>query len=687
MQLPRRSFLTGTALALAAPRLAPTGWSASVSSIPVMVCDDFSRPFDPAYLSNGLIGMRPGPNPLAASPATVSGYVYRHPAQQVECLAPAPYPLATDIAVGDISLLQHKERVTTRRQTLDMASGELVTELTFEPNPGVHITVSVLQFASRPTPALLCQEITVSSNSPASLRLLPQITVQGIPGRTQSTAMPRGTRDIDSVLRWNSPDDLSQLGIATATVADAPFHRDENSSAYTAELASGRQLTLRTIAAMVSSYYHPAPNLQAIRMASWGHMLGFERLRQQNRDNWNSLWKSRVRIDGDADSQRALDAAFFYLHSSVHRSNQNGMPPFGLSQTEHYYGHSFWDTETWSLIPILLASPEAAKSLLEFRVRGLTAARKIANLYGHGGAQFPWEAAQTDGSEVTPVFADTGWSEQHVVPDVALAFWQYQQAAGDSQFLREATWPVLKAVAEWIESRGEFTKRGYEIRNIMGPNEGVNNVDNNAYVNAGCMTALNAAFRCAAQVGYAPPARWKRIASEMFLPRDPKTGALVVYDGSDQDAFPDLSFLVPFEPVFPAGAFERTYAAFKQRQREYMIGFATAGVATGAAFMGDRKLAGDLFNQSWRPFWMPPYGMIKEAEQQTYGCFLTDFGAMLQAVLIGFTGIRIQDGDWAKYPAALPPGWNSIEVDRIWVRGECRRLLALSGRKAQLTAA
>jgi hypothetical protein len=242
-------------------------------------------------------------------------------------------------------------------------------------------------------------------------------------------------------------------------------------------------------------------------------------------------------------------------------------------------------------------------------------------------------------------------------------------------------------VAEWIESRGVFTARGYEIRNIMGPNEGINNVSNNAYVNAACSAALEAAVRCAGQVGYAPPKGWKRMASAFVLPRNPKTGALVAYDGSPQDAFPDLSFLLPFEPLILAGALERTFADFKQREREYMIGFATAGVAAGAAFQGDRKLAHDLFDQSWRPFWMSPFGMIKEAEPQTYGCFLTDFGAMLQAAMFGFTGLRIQDGDWAKYPASLPEGWNRIEVDRVWVRGEPRRLVAVQGRKAQLTAA
>ena len=648
----------------------------------MMVCSDFPKGMDPAYLSNGLIGIRPGPNPLAPAFTAVSGYVYRHPILAVECLAPAPYPLATEIIVGETSMSADAARLTTRSQALDMSTGELVTDMQYEPRQGLRIAISVLQFASRSTPSLVCQEITIASNSPVGITVMPRVAAEAIPGRLRAGVIPQGTRDVDAAAMVDA--ELSQLGVALAAVADPVFRREGQLPMYRAEVEPGQKIRLRTIAALVSSCYHPFPDLQAIRMVSWGRMLGFDNLRLRNQQEWKSLWTSRVRVDADADAQRALDAAFFYLHSSVHRSNRTGMPPFGLSQTEHYYGHSFWDTETMSLLPVLLASPEAARALLEFRMRGLGAARRVASLYGYRGAQFPWEAAQIDGAEATPTFADTGWSEQHVVPDVALAFWQYQMATGDTEFVRTAAWPVLKAVAEWIESRGEFTARGYEIRHIMGPNEGVNNIDNNTYVNASCAAAMRAAIRCAEQVRYAPPAVWTRIASTLVLPRDANTGVVLAYDGSRQDAFPDLSFLLPFDPVLPPETLERAYASFKQRKPEYMIGFATAAIAAATAFVGDRKAASDLFQQCWRPSWMPPFGMTKEVESQTYGCFLTNFGSMLQCTMIGFTGLRIQEGDWAKYPATLPEGWKSIEVDRIWVRGEPKRLIAVPGRKSQI---
>ncbi len=681
MAISRRSFISGTTLACTSPRQV---WGAAQNGIPVLTRTDFSQRLDPAYLSNGLIGIRPGPNPLVPSPTAVSGYVYPHPVYRVECLAPAPYPLTTDIVVDGIRLLAHPERVTTRRQMLDMRTGELTTEIDFEPYSGVRVAISVLQFTSRGTPSLVAQEVTLASDRAVNVTLVPEMSSANIPGRVTSAPIPERTRDIAAAMSLQSEGGASGLGIALTVIPDASSRPAPTGCGYQGEVGSGRTLRFRTIGAMVSSFYHPSPDLQAIRMASWGRMLGFERLREQNREEWESLWKSRVRVDAGADNQRALDVAFFYLHSSVHASNQNGMPPFGLSQTEYYFGHSFWDTETFSLTPVLLASPGAAKSLLEFRLRGLSAARRNASLFGYRGAQFPWEAAQTDGSEVTPTFADTGWSEQHVVPDVAIAFWQYQTATGDSDFLRRGTWPVLRGVAEWIESRGEFAEAGFGISNIMGPNEGVNNTKNNAYVSVACALALEAAHRCALLVGVTPPPTWKRIARMLILPRDRSTGAVLAYEGAPQDAFPDLSFLLPFDPPLPAGDLERTYASFKRREREYMIGFATAPTSAGAAFLGDRKFAATLFEQCWRPFWMPPFGMTKETTSQSYGCFVTNFGSILQTAMLGFTGLRIRDGDWAHYPASMPEGWQRIEIDHISVRGKPKRLIAVQGRKPEL---
>jgi len=363
------------------------------------------------------------------------------------------------------------------------------------------------------------------------------------------------------------------------------------------------------------------------------------------------------------------------------------MSPFGLSHFVDYGGHSFWDTETNSFLPVLLASPAAAKALLEFRVRGLESAHRLADLYGYRGAHFPWEAGQIDGSETTPTWALTGWEEQHITPDVAIAFWEYQLATEDPFFLREGTWPVLKAVAEWIESRGVFTRRGFEIHHVMGSNEGAANGNNNSYVNIACRMALLAAIKCATRVGVQPPSVWEKIARTIVLPIDEKKKIILPHDNFVEDpSYPQVSldFLTVHEMPVSLDLLRNTYEYEKKARGSRKlfgslsvgIGFAAAAVAASAAMFGDKAVAAKLFQEAWKGIWMEPFGMSREVPWQDYGCFLTNYGGLLQTAMLGFTGLRINGGDWRKYPVALPEGWTRIEIDRIWVRGQPKRLIA-----------
>jgi len=58
-----------------------------------------------------------------------------------------------------------------------------------------------------------------------------------------------------------------------------------------------------------------------------------------------------------------------------------------------------------------------------------------------------------------------------------------------------------------------------------------------------------------------------------------------------------------------------------------------------SAFLGDRRRAAELFQQSWKNVRFESFGMIREAPAQNYRCFLTNFGSLLQTVMPGFTGI------------------------------------------------
>ena len=714
MSISRRSFVKCSgamlALSLGARRMfgnAPSGITSGQAPsaagapgpIPRIVTEDFSREFYPAYLSNGLIGVRPGPNPLAPAKTMVNGFVYSDIPYKVVSLSPAPYPLTTDFRVNNVTLLKHPELVRVERQTLDMTTGELLTEMVFTPSSGSTLRLRVLQFACRAVPSLLCQEITFSLSADGKVEVFAGVDAAEFSGSVSSTRAPERT-EVDLAVGYLSQGGLSKLGVAVAAPVSGEFKslgeqvtgRASFAAGFSLDAKGGQTYRFPAIAAMVSDFYQPAPEQEAIRQAKWGAMLGIDQLRSQNRDLWSDLWKSRVKVYGDADSQRVLDSAFFYLHSSLHASNKNGMAPFGLSQFDYYYGHSFWDTESWSLLPVTLAAPATARSLLEFRVRGLKNAKRLAALFGYRGAQFPWEASPIDGADATPTFAGTGWEEQHVTPDVALGFWEYQMATGDEGFLHEGTWPVLRAVAEWIESRGVSTSRGFEIRNVMGPDEGVQDVNNNSYVNVICRMVLEAAVRCAGLATAKPPDSWAKLARAMVIPIDEARNIILPYDHPPQGrqySLGNMAMLTVHDPPLSEQLLKNTYVYEKNLRGSHPrgIGFSMDAEAATAAFFGDRSEAAQLYRQSWQSVWVEPYGMIKEAAGEDYACFLTNFGSLLQTAMLGFTGIRVTHPGWAKYPATLPEGWDKLEIERVWVRGEAKRLVAVNGRPAQLQAA
>lgn len=147
-----------------------------------------------------------------------------------------------------------------------------------------------------------------------------------------------------------------------------------------------------------------------------------------------------------------------------------------------------------------------------------------------------------------------------------------------------------------------------------------------------------------------------------------------------------MAMLVVHDPPFDQQILKNTfdYERSLAGPRHHGIGFSMDAQAAMAAFLGERGEAASLYRESWQNVWVEPYGMIKEAPHEDYACFLTNFGSLLQTAMFGFTGIRVTHPGWAKYPATLPEGWESIEIDRIWMHGEPKRLVCRNGSPAQI---
>jgi hypothetical protein len=81
----------------------------------------------PAYVSNGLIGLRVRDIPLLAGMALVSGFAGEHSERRVEAAATAPYPLAGDLAVNGVWMSDVFHQTCDLEQTYDFSAGELMS--------------------------------------------------------------------------------------------------------------------------------------------------------------------------------------------------------------------------------------------------------------------------------------------------------------------------------------------------------------------------------------------------------------------------------------------------------------------------------------------------------------------------------------------------------------------------------
>lgn len=660
----------------------------------------------PAYLANGLIGLRVRDLPLTPGMALVSGFTGDHPTREIESAASAPYPLAGDITLSKVSLAQAQQQVTLVDQAYDFSCGELTTRLEFQVGEA-RAQITVLTFCSHDAASIVAQEVRLVVNTACDLELSAAIDASGIGGSLVKARRDTPAEDepaCDGWVLWASAGERATCGLAYATElrgADAeaqrPVWRDAAfRTTYAFKAQAGREYALRVMTALTPSVAHPRPDEQAVRLLAQVREEGFDRLRAANRAAWKRLWRGRIHLVGAPQPWQALaDAAVFYLLSSTHPASPASTSIFGLAtwrDYHYYYGHVMWDLETFCIPPLALLEPDAARTLLEYRVRCLPGAEGNARLRGRRGVQFPWESAPSSGHEAAPMPGRASWHEDHVSPDVARAFSLFADLTGDMQFRRAKAWPVLAGVAEWLACRVARTDRGFEIRGSMGIAERRQPVDNPAYMNMAAAAVLRSAASCAERLGLEPDETWRVIADGMVLPvRD---GCVIPHDGYRKDeekaATPDpLMGLFPLANGLPPDLSAATLDAFLARADEYLGSpMLSALYATWAARTGDRDLVARMMEEGYGKFLQGRFLQTLEyrpdrfPEQPVAGPFCANIGGFLSGLLLGLPGLEPDDGPpeaWARRPVILPTGWDAIEVEQLWVRGRPARLTASHG--------
>ena len=425
---------------------------------------------------------------------------------------------------------------------------------------------------------------------------------------------------------------------------------------------------------------------------------GFDALLGEQRAAWARRWSdAAITIDGDPDAELAVRFALFHLLSMVADHGEAAVGARGVSGPA-YDGHVFWDADVF-VLPVLAATrPSAAQAMLRYRTARLAAARRRATALGFAGALWPWESAD-DGDDVTPqstydrsgtlVPIRTGAAEQHIVADVAWAAIHYAAWTGDDAFIRGRGMPLVTEGARFWASRVERDDDGRaHIRDVIGPDEYHELVDDNAFTNVMARWHLRTAATLAEQHEAASPAEirdWREVADALVDNLDPRTGRYEQFAGFD-----DLTPLIISDVVQPPVAADlllgrdvvQASQVVKQADVLMLHHLVPDEVAPGSLqpnldFYAPRTAHGSSLSPAihaaaWARAGRPDRALdmlrialrldLDDVTGTTAGgLHVATFGGVWHALVFGFLGLRPAGGALLLDPV-LPATWTSLEA-------------------------
>ncbi len=662
-------------------------------------------------------------------------------------LVNAPDWLDTAVSVDGVRLDADTCRVVDHHRVLDLRDGILTRTTVFEDATGRRTRLATVRCASMADRRICALRVEVTPENHTS-EILVETGIDGdrrnlerLPLYPEGTVFPPQTRwekwararhlretarsaaDDGLYLEMRTLDTGIDLGyLAATTVEPAPAHRSvrQRSERIVEQTVHrgepGVTLRVDKLVAVCTSRDPGAAGAvrDRCRDALAAHReVGFDGVVTASRAVWQDLWDAcDCEVVGNTRYTRALRFGVYHLLIAANPDDPTVNIGAKSLSGEGYRGHVFWDTEIFMLPFFVLTRPDTAKALLRYRHHTLDGARANSREYGTAGARYAWESADT-GREECPKFTPDGanrfWTreeEVHVSADVAYGFHRYVEATGDTAFLRDVGAEVLFETSRFWVDRVERSGTGYELKQVMGPDEFHSHIDNNTFTNRLAQWHLAHAVdlydelrdrhpdtlaAVAAEIGLAPHERdrWQEVAAGLVGPRvedgviEQFTGyfqrdevPITEWDENDMPRYPKgyhhfncettkllkqpdvvmLMYLLPDE--FSAEAKRANFDYYEARTL-HKSSLSPSIHAIMGIEVGDTTRAVQYFERS---------ALVDLADNQGNtgdGMHIASAGGTWQILVNGFGGLRVLGGRMTLRPW-LPDDWAGIRFRIRW---------------------
>jgi trehalose/maltose hydrolase-like predicted phosphorylase len=670
-----------------------------------------------------------------SAPATFVAGVFIDTPAHLPQLAVLPDWMRVRARIDGSELRLESGEILEHRRILDLRQGLLWRVWRQQQANGRITRIWGVRLASLADRHLLLQSVLLMPENYSALLVVDTGTggmagSDRMPGENFSLAQLDGGSVVTAVIPTRSGEILVSFAVATKWPVPVPVRQ------HTMNAQTGQFLEQVEIPVEIGSVYRmdrfvcvysTRDGTDPVRMAAKGLSMavevGMEQCLKEHVRAWQSRWRDAdIVLEGDDAVQRALRLAGYHLISAANPEDERVSIGARSLSGKAYGGHVFWDTEIFMLPFYTFTHPPSARALLMYRYHTLPAARAKARRMGYRGALFPWESA-ADGEEVTPpwiiapsgqvVAVRNGEQEHHIDADIAYAVWQYWQATADDDFLMHAGAEILIETARFWASRGRTEEDGrYHLRNVIGPDEYHENVDDNAYTNLLAQWNLATAVKAVALLQKRWPEVWQQLAARLALTAEEVQAwsrlVAITYTGlsSETNLFEQFAGyfdlaeidLAAYEPrtvamdvllgperlqqskvVKQADVVMAMYLLWNQmsptvRERNYRYYEARTGHGSSlsppihalvAARLNDLRLAEHYLHQTME------IDLANNMGNAAGGVHIGALGGLWQAVVFGFAGVQLRE-DGLLVDPKLPSQWKRLRIPLQWRK---RRLL------------
>ncbi len=483
----------------------------------------------------------------------------------------------------------------------------------------------------------------------------------------------------------------------------------------------GQSYTCERLCALFTSRDAPQPAELVLERLNGGIATGLPALLKASARAWALRWGSAdIHINGDDVIQQQTRFALYHLIGCANPEDERASPGARSLTGERYKGHVFWDTEIFVLPFFVFTHPPTARALLMYRYHTLPAAREKAQALGYKGALYAWESTDT-GVDVTPPFVFnaagerleilTGLQEHHISADIGYAIWQYWKTTNDQEFFIQAGAEMLFEIARFWASRVFQGEDGhFHIRNVIGPDEYHETVNDNAYTNCMARWVLRRGIEAAEWLRVHHPeiftalgdtvgldegeiAVWSRVAEKLVDNCERTTGIIEQYRGYFDLQPADLrkhdprrqtmDVILGWQPLsktqiikqadvvmllvllgdhYPRHVWEANYRFYEPRT-SHDSSLSASFHALMAARLGDLNDAERFFHIAANIDLDFEQGVTAAG-----GVHIAALGGMWQALVFGFGGVIVSDHG-LRFEPHVPHHWGTVRIPLQW-RGE-----------------